>query len=508
MSERARKTPPSPATPDSVRHTLAQPGRPLEDEVRRDMEERLGRDLSGVRIHDGADADASARELGAVAYTAGSSVAFGRGRYAPQTTDGRRLLADELTHVVQQCEASSVVPGIGSPHDAPELAADRVAAGVGQRASVASAVPAIQRQVPAPTGLPDKPAGDRAPDEEVETKLTEFLTRVLQAQGGQTLKDSPVIAQALHTLAQGDIGAVLAIDAFLAEKFHPSTPAEYAKAARAHLPAGISKTDLAKLDKIPSTPSKSDTPTSVGDAIGHALVDKTIAPLIRKLHVSKETQAKLIDAARSAVASGVAAAASAAISAANLDPQVQAALSKAIEAAIKQKATDKTQPQTPSPSGADIPVQPPSSTAPPMPAVPHGVSSPKIPIPDADPKKPKPVTPTPATVEQVIQGIDDNSTIPPDARGKPLADSLSGAKDFARALADRLDAAQRGKHYSVDMTISNSYRQVADVPAALDEFERIVRLVATAALPEQGSNVGEVTVTVAGTHIRRVVALH
>jgi hypothetical protein len=519
--ERAKSAQASPAAPASVRQTLARPGRPLESDVRRELQTWVGRDLSGVRIHDGAEADTSARELHAAAYTVGSSVVFGHGRYLPHTPAGRRLLVHELVHVVQQREAASILPTVGQPHDASELAAERVAARVSPRPSlaaglppapsVATAVPAIQRQGPAPTGLPDKPSGDRATDAEIETKLTEFLARVLTAQGGQTLKDSPVIAQALRTLAQGNISAVLTIDAFLAQKFHPSSPTEYAKAARAHLPQGISKAQLATLDKIPSAPSASAAPTSVGDALGRLVVDQTIAPLIRKLHVSKATQAKLIEAARAAVASGVAAAASAAISAASLDPQAQASLSAAIEAAIKQT-------RKPQPAGSDMPTlpppttappQPPPTTAPPLPPVPGAVNLPKIPIPDTPDarRRPTPVTPTPAAVEQVIQGLDDNALTPPDARGKPLADSLSGAQDFARALADRLDAAQRAKNYTVEMTISSAYRQVADMPAVLDEVERIVRLVAGAVLPQQGSSVGQVIVTVVDTHILRKVRL-
>lgn len=66
------------------------------------MEPRLGHDFSGVRVHADGQAAASARSLGARAYTVGADIAFGRGEYAPETTEGRRLLAHELTHVVQQ----------------------------------------------------------------------------------------------------------------------------------------------------------------------------------------------------------------------------------------------------------------------------------------------------------------------------------------------------------------------------------------------------------------------
>ncbi|HEY0760122.1 MAG TPA: DUF4157 domain-containing protein [Acidisarcina sp.] len=87
----------------SVQDLLASSsGRPLDRETRRYMEGRFGYDFSRVRVHTGAAAAASAKQVGALAYTVGSNVVFGTGRYAPATTQGRRLLAHELTHVVQQ----------------------------------------------------------------------------------------------------------------------------------------------------------------------------------------------------------------------------------------------------------------------------------------------------------------------------------------------------------------------------------------------------------------------
>ena len=92
--------------PPSVRAALASVGRPLEPTVRGDMERRLGLDLGHVRIHDGAVADASARVLGARAYTIGAHVVFRGGAFDPATRGGRRLLAHELVHVAQQTRRS------------------------------------------------------------------------------------------------------------------------------------------------------------------------------------------------------------------------------------------------------------------------------------------------------------------------------------------------------------------------------------------------------------------
>jgi hypothetical protein len=90
------------AAPASVDRVLANPGRPLEPALRRDMEQRFGHDFSRVRVHTDAAAAASARHIDAHAYTAGTDMVFATDRFAPGTNQGRRLLAHELTHVVQQ----------------------------------------------------------------------------------------------------------------------------------------------------------------------------------------------------------------------------------------------------------------------------------------------------------------------------------------------------------------------------------------------------------------------
>ena len=93
------------AAPDSVDQVLANPGRPLEPALRLDMEQRFGHDFSRVRVHSGAAAEQSARDVSAHAYTVGQNIVFGAGRLAPGMQEGRRLLAHELAHVVQQSDA-------------------------------------------------------------------------------------------------------------------------------------------------------------------------------------------------------------------------------------------------------------------------------------------------------------------------------------------------------------------------------------------------------------------
>lgn len=85
-------------------------GSPLPDEVRAAMEPHFGADFSGVKVHTGADAAVLNRQLQAQAFTHGEDIYMGEGRYEPGTDAGKRLLAHELTHVVQQTGAQ---PGAG-----------------------------------------------------------------------------------------------------------------------------------------------------------------------------------------------------------------------------------------------------------------------------------------------------------------------------------------------------------------------------------------------------------
>ncbi len=86
----------------SVQDVVGQSGSPLQEDVRGDMEQRLGADFSDVRIHTGSDAHASAQSVDAHAYTVGSDIVFQSGQFDPASTTGQTTLAHELTHVVQQ----------------------------------------------------------------------------------------------------------------------------------------------------------------------------------------------------------------------------------------------------------------------------------------------------------------------------------------------------------------------------------------------------------------------
>lgn len=96
--------------PPVVHEALRMPGQPLDTETRAFMEPRFGHDFSRVRVHTDAVAADSARAIGARAYTVGPDIAFGAGEYAPRGRAGKRLLAHELAHVVQQGATADRTP--------------------------------------------------------------------------------------------------------------------------------------------------------------------------------------------------------------------------------------------------------------------------------------------------------------------------------------------------------------------------------------------------------------
>jgi hypothetical protein len=77
-------------------------GFPIPDDVLAEMEHKFGADFSAVRLHTDAEAVAMNQAIAAQAFTHGNDIYFNEGKYAPQTDEGKALLAHELTHIVQQ----------------------------------------------------------------------------------------------------------------------------------------------------------------------------------------------------------------------------------------------------------------------------------------------------------------------------------------------------------------------------------------------------------------------
>jgi outer membrane protein OmpA-like peptidoglycan-associated protein len=127
------------AQDDDIAHRIesrAGGGASLDTGVQTTLEQGLGADLSGVRVHTDGEADHLARSVDSVAFTTGSDIFFRQGAYNPSTPGGMHLLAHEVTHTVQQ--ASGPVAGtpsaggvsISEPSDQFEQAAEQTASNI------------------------------------------------------------------------------------------------------------------------------------------------------------------------------------------------------------------------------------------------------------------------------------------------------------------------------------------------------------------------------------------
>ena len=94
------------ATEGAIRE-LQGGGQPLPESVRAYIEPRMGYDFGHVRIHADGHAARLVQSVSALAFAVGRDVIFGAGQYRPETNEGKRLLAHELTHVVQQNQGSA-----------------------------------------------------------------------------------------------------------------------------------------------------------------------------------------------------------------------------------------------------------------------------------------------------------------------------------------------------------------------------------------------------------------
>jgi hypothetical protein len=129
-------------------------GRPLPSNVRGFFEPRFGHDFAAVRVHTGGSADEAAQAVHARAFTVGNDVAFASGEWSPETGAGQRLLAHELTHVVQQ------TPLVARRQPLLQRALQDAGAVAPQAETPAAAqeTPAAAQEAPAPVPEPPTPA--------------------------------------------------------------------------------------------------------------------------------------------------------------------------------------------------------------------------------------------------------------------------------------------------------------------------------------------------------------
>lgn len=162
-------SPASAAAPDVVHEALRSPGQPLDASTRSLMESRFGQDFSSVRVHTDTLASESAEAVSAHAYTLDRHILFGPGQYAPETTSGQRLLAHELTHVLQQTAASGApIADAQAEHEAEQNSRRFVA---GQPGRAASAARAGQLQRDEKKGTETEVKGERSVTKEGKEKF-------------------------------------------------------------------------------------------------------------------------------------------------------------------------------------------------------------------------------------------------------------------------------------------------------------------------------------------------
>jgi hypothetical protein len=121
-------------------HAKRGSGQELDPAAREDLGASMGHDFSDVRVHTDTEADSLNKSVKAEAFTTGRDVFFREGKYDPASSAGRKLLAHELTHVVQQRDAPPAAElTVSDPGDASERQASAVADHVASPAPAAVA---------------------------------------------------------------------------------------------------------------------------------------------------------------------------------------------------------------------------------------------------------------------------------------------------------------------------------------------------------------------------------
>lgn len=96
-------------------------GSALPPAIQQDMGQKIGADFSGVKVHTDPQAASMSSALGAQAFTHGNDIYFNEGKYQPESSKGKHLLAHELTHTVQQGAAVRKSPSPEISHTQPKV---------------------------------------------------------------------------------------------------------------------------------------------------------------------------------------------------------------------------------------------------------------------------------------------------------------------------------------------------------------------------------------------------
>jgi hypothetical protein len=184
----------SPAINEIVAAGLSSPSQPLDSETREFMESRLGHDFSGVRVHTDSE---SSQAIQANAYTIGQDVVFGAGKYLPGDSAGKKLIAHELTHVMQQSssvpagvQASSEALTVSEPSDASEREAEATAEQILTTAIPMERSTGVDSTPTAAVQRDSNEVGNEKKDDdsgEILSTVTDFLGNLAEGSGNESL---------------------------------------------------------------------------------------------------------------------------------------------------------------------------------------------------------------------------------------------------------------------------------------------------------------------------------
>jgi hypothetical protein len=201
----AQAAPPQPLAGAALQRALGL-GRPLAPQVRAEMESRFGAHFGDVRVHDTPAAQALARQQRAQAFTLGNDIAFGGDRDGPETTRGRRLLAHELAHVVQQRRGGTELPTPGGPlEQAAERASAQLISGSGPVAVEGAGAVAVARQPLPEDEMLDLPPPPRSLSESVaknEKDLSDTALDLEMSRIEDFVQALPMVPEREHLLSE------------------------------------------------------------------------------------------------------------------------------------------------------------------------------------------------------------------------------------------------------------------------------------------------------------------
>jgi hypothetical protein len=292
------------------------------------------------------------------------------------------------------------------------------------------------------------------------------------------------------------------IQAWLSGAALPGTPAGFAHEVARRLPATIPGERLSKLRATPAKTDPDTRPKTAEEAAGALIVDSTVAPIVRGLKLPKETQKKILDGAKSAVAAGLIKLVDIAMDQAAVTGPARESVHNAVEGLIKYqpgKPMDRRQ------DGAGSPYAPvvPPPVAPKVPSAPGEkiFKAPAIPFdfPSVKPTpKPSatPAAPSPAVLSAAGQ-VDRLSLTPAEARGTAREGDYAQADEFARDVAARLDEAQKKQTADLYLDLGGNYALVKDRASIFQAVKAIVFTMRDA-LPHHASAVVRIYLRVDG----------